>query len=109
MKQALPVAGIHGRGAGLATVPYGRRGAAGARVLAPRRRSRVPRRQVIQLSLSTISSLARLALEGAHVIRSTKRARHAGGSNGSAKYCVSRTTLAAWNSMMLTVLTRRPS
>ena len=44
-----------------------------------------------------------------HVIRSTHWARHAGGSNGSAKYCVSRTTLPAWNSMMLTVLTRRPS
>jgi hypothetical protein len=47
--------------------------------------------------------------KGAHVIRSTHRARHAGGSNGSAKYCVSRTTLPAWNSMMLTVLKRRPS
>ena len=34
-------------------------------------------------------------------------ARHAGGSNGSAKYCVSRTTFPAWNSMMLTVSKRR--
>ena len=44
-----------------------------------------------------------------HAIRSTHWARHAGGSNGSAKYCVSRATLPAWSSMMLTVLTRRPS
>ncbi len=45
----------------------------------------------------------------AHVIRSTHWARQLGGSNGSAKYCVSCSTLPAWNSMMLTVLTRRPS
>jgi hypothetical protein len=50
-----------------------------------------------------------LCSKRAHVIRSTHWARHAGGSNGSAKYCVSRTTLPAWNSMMLTVLMRRPS
>jgi len=36
-------------------------------------------------------------------IRSTHRARHAGASNGSAKYCVSRATLSPLNSMMLTV------
>ena len=48
-------------------------------------------------------------IHNSHVIRSTQWARHAGGSNGSAKYCVSRTTLPAWNSMMLTVLMRRPS
>ncbi len=48
------------------------------------------------------------SIENAHVIRSTHRARHAGASNGSAKYCASRTTLPAWNSMMLTVLKGRP-
>jgi hypothetical protein len=48
-------------------------------------------------------------IHNSHVIRSTQWARHAGGSNGSAKYCVSRTTLPAWNSMMLTVLMGRPS
>jgi hypothetical protein len=48
-------------------------------------------------------------IHNSHVIRSTHWARHAGGSNGSAKYCVSRTTLPAWNSMMLTVLMGRPS
>jgi hypothetical protein len=36
-------------------------------------------------------------------IRSTHRARHAGASNGSAKYCISRATLSPLNSMMLTV------
>jgi hypothetical protein len=36
-------------------------------------------------------------------IRSTHRARHAGASNGSAKYCVSRATWSPVNSMMLTV------
>jgi len=48
-------------------------------------------------------------LDGAHVTSSTHWARQARGSNGSAKYCVSRTTLPAWNSIMLTVLTRCPS
>ncbi len=48
-------------------------------------------------------------LEGAHVTTSTHRVRQAGGSNGSAKYCVSRMTLPSRNSIMLTVLTRCPS
>ena len=34
-------------------------------------------------------------IHNAHVNPSTHWARHAGGSNGSAKYCVSRTTLPA--------------
>src|ERR1700733_3057863 len=38
-----------------------------------------------------------------HAIRSTHCARHAGATNGSAKYCVSRATLSPRNSMMLTV------
>ncbi len=38
-----------------------------------------------------------------------QRARHAGASNGSAKYCVSRATFPSRNSMMLTVGTGRPS
>ena len=65
---------------------------------------------VEQLERSTrLRDWSNLCSKGAHVIRSTHWARHAGGSNGSAKYCVSRTTLPAWNSMILTVLTRRPS
>jgi hypothetical protein len=65
---------------------------------------------VEQLECSTrLRDWSNLCSKGAHVIRSTHRARHAGGSNGSAKYCVSRTTLPAWNSIMLTVLKGRPS
>jgi hypothetical protein len=40
---------------------------------------------------------------------SRQRARHAGASNGSAKYWVSRATFPSRNSMMLTVGTGRPS
>ena len=47
--------------------------------------------------------------EPAHVERSTHCSRQEGGSNGCAKYCVSRATLPASNSMMLTVCTGRPS
>ena len=42
-------------------------------------------------------------IHNSHVIRSTHWARHAGATNGSAKYCVSRATLLSLNSMMLTV------
>jgi len=38
-----------------------------------------------------------------HTIRCTHWLRHAGASNGSAKYCVSCTTFPFLNSMMLTV------
>jgi hypothetical protein len=65
---------------------------------------------VEQLECSTrLRNWCNLYSKGAHVIRSTHWARQAGGSKGSAKYCVSRATLPPRNSMMLTVLTGRPS
>src|SRR5215469_18138847 len=48
-------------------------------------------------------AVGRLVGAGYVPIRSAHWARNAGATNGSAKYCVSRTTLSPLNSMMLTV------